>query len=156
MMRLLKIFVLFGCLNLLLVSGVYAADDSVDQTVDQILEQTREILTQFMPWSEQEKALFWPAYNDYEKNVRGLVSEMLILIRKYYRESDTLSDEEAKTFGEKFLNAGIEKANLWRSFVMGLFEILPPRKVSKLIEVERQIEIGFNLKILYEAYRPPE
>ena len=155
MMRLLKNFMLYGCLNLLLFSGVYAAEDSTAQTVDQILKETREILTQFMPWSEQEKALFWPAYKDYEKNVRGKLFEMVNLIRKYYQESDTLSDKEAKTFADKYLSAGIEKAILWKSFVMGLFEILPPRKVSKLIEVERQIEIGFNLKILYEAYRSP-
>ena len=154
-MRLLKRFTLYGCLPLLLVSGAYAAEDSTAQTVDQISGEVRKIITEFMPWSEQEKALFWPAYEDYEKNVRGIAIEILKLTEKYYQESNTLSDEEAKTLGKKYINLRLEKALLWKKFVMGLYDLLPPRKVLKLIEVERQIEIGLNLKILSEAYSSP-
>ena len=155
MMRFLKRFMLYGCLSLLVVSGVSAGKENIDQSADQILRETRKIITDHMVWSGQEKALFWPAYGDYEKNVRGIIIELLNAIQKYYQESDMLSDEEAKALAKRYFNLRIEKAELWKSFVMGLYEILPPRKLLKLIEVEHQIETGYYLKILLEATRAP-
>jgi hypothetical protein len=146
---------LYGCLSLLVVSGVSAGEENIEQSADQILSKTRIIITDHMTWSEQERALFWPAYGDYEKNVRGIIIELLSAIQKYYQESDMLSDEEAKALAKRYFNLRIKKAELWKSFVMGLYEILPPRKLLKLIEVEHQIETGYYLKILLEASRAP-
>jgi len=155
MMRLLKCFMIYGCLPLLLFSGASAAEDSTAQKVDQILGETRKIIAEYMTWSEKERAVFWPAYEEYEKNLRGKAIEILKLIQRFYHESDTLSDEEAKTLAERYFSLRIEKAILWKNFVMGLCEILPPRKMLRLIEVEDQIAIGFNLKILSEVYGSP-
>ena len=75
------------------------------------------------------------------------------VVLKYDKESDTISKEEAKTLANRYLSLRIEKIELWKSFVMNLFEILPHRKVLRLIEVRRQIEVGFDLSAIREMYR---
>ena len=104
MMKFLKGFMLFGCLHLFVVSGVSAGKENIEQSADQILRQTRIVITDHMTWSKQERALFWPAYGEYEKNVRGIIIELLNAIQTYYQESDTLSDDEAKALAKKYFN----------------------------------------------------
>ena len=138
-----------------LVSGAYAGskDNNINEGVNIVLEETRSLLAEYMSWTDDEKKLFEPAYDDYEKNIRQIITETMKVILKYNKESDKISKEEAITLATRYLSLRIERIELWKSFVMNLFEILPYRKVLRLIEVGRQIEIGFDLRAVREIYR---
>ncbi len=154
MKRFFTHFTILICVLLFLVSGVYAGDDfNIDKGVNIVLGEMRIILAEYMSWTEEEKKLFWPAYDDYGKNLHRIITETMKVILKYDKESDTISKEEAKTLANRYLSLRIEKIELWKSFVMNLFEILPHRKVLRLIEVRRQIEVGFDLSAIREMHR---
>ena len=150
----LRRFSLFVCISLFLVSGASAGEGfNIDKGVDIVLEEMRSILAEYMLWTEEEKKLFWPAYEDYEKNLRRIITKTMTAILKYNKESGTISKEEAKRLANRYLSLRSEKIELWKSFVMYLFEILPYKKVLRLIEVGRQIEVGFDLSAIREMYR---
>ena len=155
MIRLLKRLTLFVCIPLFLVSGTSAGsqNNKINEGVNIVLEEMRSILAEHMSWTEEEKKLFWPAYDNYEKNLRGIITETMKVVLKYDKESDTISMEEAKTLANRYLSLRIEKIELWKSFVMNLFGILPHRKVLRLIEVWRQVEVGFSLSAIREMNR---
>ncbi len=154
MIRFLKHFMLIVCILLFLVSGASAGEDNnINEGVNIVLGEVQNILAEYMSWTDEEKKIFWPAYDNYAKNLRGNIIEITKVILKYDKEADTLSKEEAKTLANRYLSLRIEKIELWKSFVMNLYEILPHRKVLRLIEVERQIEIGFDLRAVRELYR---
>ncbi len=155
MIRLLKRFTLFVCVPLFLISGASAGnkDNNINEGVNIVLGEVQNILAEYMSWTDEEKKIFWPAYDNYAKNLRGNIIEITKVILKYDKEADTLSKEEAKTLANRYLSLRIEKIELWKSFVMNLFEILPHRKVLRLIEVRRQIEVGFDLSAIKEMYR---
>jgi hypothetical protein len=153
MIRFLKHFMLIVCILLFLVSGASAGEKyNIDNGVNIVLGEMRSILAGYMSWTDEEKKLFWPAYDDYEKNLRGIITETMKVILKYEKESDTISKEEAKTLANRYLSLRIEKIELWKSFVMNIFKILPHRKVLRLIEVRRQIEVGFDLSAIREMH----
>lgn len=155
MIKFLRHFTLFVCIPLFIVSGASAGskDNNINEGVNILLGEVQNILAEYMSWTDEEKKIFWPAYDDYEKNLRVNIIEIIKVILKYDREADTLSKEEAKTLANRYLSLRIEKIELWKLFVMNLYEILPHRKVLRLIEVERQIEIGFDLRAVREMYR---
>jgi hypothetical protein len=154
MIRLLKCFTLFVCIPLFLVSGASAdnKDNNINEGVNTVLKEMRSILAEYMSWTDEEKKLFWPAYENYEKKLRGIITEIMKVFLKYDKESDTISKEEAKTLANRYLSLRIEKIELWKSFVMNIFKILPHRKVLRLIEVRRQIEVGFDLSAIREMH----
>jgi hypothetical protein len=154
MIKFLKHFTLFVFVPLFIVSGASAGEDlNIDKGVNQIFGEVRNILSEYMAWSDEEKKLFWPAYDNYEKDLRRIFTEIMKVILKYDKESHTISKQEAKTLANRYLSLRIEKIELWKSFVMNLYEILPHRKLLRLIEVERQIEIGFDLRAIREMHR---
>ncbi len=155
MIRFLKRFTLFVCMPLFLVSGASAGsrDNNINEGVNIVLRETRSILAEHMSWTDEEKKLFWPAYDDYEKDLRGTITEILKVVLKYDKESDTISKEEAKTLTNRYFSLRIERIELWKTFVMNLYEILPHRKLLRLIEVWRQVEVGFSLSAIREMNR---
>ena len=155
MIRFLKRFTLFVCMPLFLVSGASAGsrDNNINEGVNIVLKEMRSILAEHMSWTDEEKKLFRPAYDDYEKDLRGTITEILKVVLKYDKESDTISKEEAKTLTNRYFSLRIERIELWKTFVMNLYEILPHRKLLRLIEVWRQVEVGFSLSAIREMNR---
>ena len=90
---------------LVLSGAIYAQDQQdVEKTRADILTSKKKIIATTLGLREQEAAVFWPLYEEYQNALRPVHDRSSRLIADYLRDYETLTDEQAKALLRDFLN----------------------------------------------------
>ncbi|MCC6251566.1 MAG: hypothetical protein IT238_03785 [Bacteroidia bacterium] len=119
-------------LSVLFCTGINAQNP--EKKKQRIASQKIAFLTKELDLTEAESKSFWPVYNEYENKVEQLRKE-----KKANRKNiiiENLSDSEAETFIETESNFGVNMANLDKQYYAKFKQVLPVKKVAKLIKAE--------------------
>lgn len=98
-------------------------------------------ITNELDLSSKESEKFWPIFNDYRDASWGIRKE-----ERSLRKKDLLTDTEAMEAFERILDLRDQEMNLNKSYLASLKEILPAKKLVKLLYVEEE----FKRKILHD------
>ena len=64
--------------------------------VEQLFAVKKALIRELMQLTEQESAVFWSLYDDYEKNEINIFKKREAHIREYMQEHKNMSDDKAK------------------------------------------------------------
>ena len=106
-------------------------------------------ITQEVSLTSAEAEKFWPVYNAHDSKLNELrKSERRDVGSKLRDGFDTLTDEDANTLIDRWLNIQSETLKLQQELVVNLRKVLPPKKIIRL----RKAEEDFKRRLL-ERYR---
>jgi hypothetical protein len=109
-------------------------------------------ITQELSLTSSEAEKFWPIYNEHDSKITELRrSERHEIGRKLRDGLDALSDEDANTLIDKWLQIESETLQLRQDLVLNLRKVLPPKKTLLL----RKAEDDFKRRLL-ERYKGKE
>lgn len=118
-----------------------------DARLDVIESRRISFLTERMSLTPEEARVFWPLYNEYNKNRDDLTASH----RNKWADAKvaSMSNEEAGRYAEDQVLHMERSANIKREYHEKLKRILPAKKIALLYEAERD----FNRMLFQEARR---
>lgn len=144
------------CLTPFVAPPLYAAAPPEDKPasnmeilLDKVRADKRLVVAANMQLTEGEAQGFWPVYDAYQKDLRGLNERVTKLIREYadsYNKGP-MSDETAKKLVSELLAIESAEVELKRSYVPKLEKVLPPMKVARYLQIENKIRAAIQFEL---------
>ncbi len=115
--------------------------DNMQILRDKIKADKKLLVATNMQLTESEAKVFWPVYEQYQKDLMAINQRIGKLIETYaadYR-ANTLTDEKAKKLTDEYVAIEKAEAGLKESYVPKLLKVLPPKKVARYLQIENKI-----------------
>lgn len=99
---------------------------------------------------EQSKS-YWPIYDKYEAELIKVNDKRLALIKDYANHYESMTDEKAAELIIRATDFQDHRMALRRRYLTELRDILPPRIVARLMQLENQTDLLIDLQIASEV-----
>jgi hypothetical protein len=109
--------------------------------------QKTAILQQNLILSEDEARKFWPLQRNFENDLEKLGDERLDVIRDYAKNWHQLSNETAKSLGNRLLEYHKKRVELAQKYFQRMSKKLSPTVAAKFFQIEIQLEDLLDLAI---------
>ena len=97
-------------------------------------------ITERLDLSTKEAQVFWPIYNEYEKNREALRQKERTQIRGKIKNADELSEKEAKDLLEKYISFEDEEEALDKTFLKKVSGVISAKKTLLLLRSEEEFK----------------
>lgn len=141
MKKLLFFAFFFSCL-LYTLSAQQPGDNRRALVQERIEAQRIAFITNKLKLTPEESQSFWPLFNQYKEDNKALQNSLI-----KPADINTASDAEVEQYLMGSLDIEEKQISLKRAYIQKLKDILPIRKVAKLMGIERQ----FNRYILNQV-----
>jgi hypothetical protein len=131
-------------------SVAYAQEDYIELLRMDVKARKAEIITEAMQFTQEEAALFWPVFRNYEFELTAINDERLDLIKDYAERYETLTDNEAKDLVKRRLKLDEDRDKLRKRFFDEFGRVLPYKTVARFFQVETQLNLVLDLQIAWE------
>jgi hypothetical protein len=140
--------VLFAMLTVFIVSPMAQEKpaDNMQLVREKIKTDKKLFIAQNMDLTESEGKVFWPVYEDYQKELGKLLDKTAKLIDNYAANYQTMTEETAKELINGYLAIEGERVTLMKSFLPKFRKVLPEKKVARYYQLENKI----NAVVKYE------
>jgi hypothetical protein len=118
--------------------------DNMQLVREKIQTDKKLFIAQNMNLTESEAKVFWPVYEDYQKELDKLVDKTVKLIDNYAANYQTMTEEAAKGLINGYLAIETERVTLMKSFLPKFRKVLPERKVARYYQLENKIDAVVN------------
>jgi len=135
---------------LFLMAGPLLAETAPNLDLDQLLAGNRALVKETIQLAGKEGAVFWPLYEDYEKNRIYIFNRYSVLLKKYMQERENLSDSKAEEMMSEIREIQAEDLESRRLYFKKLSQKLPYRRVFQYFIFEERIEAGYQAFIAEE------
>ena len=138
------------------VSPVFSQDNPADNmqiVLDKLKADKKLVVATNMELTESEAKAFWPVYEEYQKELAALNQRIGKLIASYAADynANTLTDEKAKKLTDELVAIGKAEGALPASFVPKLNKVLPPKKVTRYLQIENKIRAVIKYSLAEEV-----
>ena len=115
--------------------------DNMQILRDKIKADKKLIVAANMKLTGSEAKGFWPVYEAYQKDFDAINQRIVKLIKSYAADdmANTLTDDKAQKLTAEFVNIQKAEAELQASYVPKLSKVLPPKKVTRYLQIENKI-----------------
>jgi hypothetical protein len=120
--------------------------DNMQIVREKIQTDKKLFIAQFMNLTESEAKVFWPVYENYQKDLVKLVDKTVELIDNYVANYQTMTEEAAKELINEYLAIEGERVTLMKFFLPKFRKGLPEKKVARYYQLENKI----NAVVEYE------
>ena len=120
--------------------------DNMQLVREKIQTDKKLFIAQNMNLMESEAKVFWPVYEDYQKELDKLVDKTVKLIDNYAANFQTMTEEAAKGLIDGYLAIETERVTFMKSFLPKFRKVLPEKKVARYYQLENKI----NAVVKYE------
>lgn len=122
---------------------------NIQQNKERIEAQKVAFITDRLDLSVDEAERFWPVYNNYKNQLEAN--------RKAWREAnkitpediDEMTDTEAMDISQAQLVHEQEMLDLRKELINNMKGVIPPQKVLKLLEAEKEFRVELMRKVSY-------
>jgi hypothetical protein len=122
---------------------------NMDILRDKIKADKKLLVAENLGLTESESSKFWPAYEEYQKELEAINKRLAQTIQGYAAEynADTLTDEKAKTLMTEALAVEETELALRKNYLERLSGILPAMKAVRYLQIENKIRalVRFDL-----------
>ena len=118
--------------------------DNMQLVREKIQTDKKLFIAQNMNLTESEAKVFWPVYEDYQKELDKLVDKTVKLIDNYAANYQTMTEEAAKEMINGYLAIETERVTLMKSFLPKFRKVLPEKKVARYYQLENKIDAVVN------------
>jgi hypothetical protein len=105
------------------------------------------VITEIMHFTDEEDAVFWPIYREYELELSRLNDERLAAIETYSRIYSRLTATTANELAVKVLELEARRTALKQKYYGKLKTALSPLTAARALQVENQIQLLIDLQV---------
>jgi len=87
-----------------------------------------------------EARIFWPIYNQYSSQKDELNQDFMKENQKFRNNVDAISDKDASDLADGYIRHAQKLVDLQKEYHLKLKDVLPPKKLLKLYNVERDFQ----------------
>jgi Spy/CpxP family protein refolding chaperone len=87
-----------------------------------------------------EAQKFWPVYNQYNSEKNDLNQDFMKGNQKFRNNADAMSDKDASDLADGYIRHAQKLVDLQKEYHLKLKDVLPPKKLLKLYNVERDFQ----------------
>ena len=140
------LLVLFAVLTVFIVSPMAQEKpaDNMQLVREKIQTDKKLFIAQNMNLTESEAKVFWPVYENYQKDLAKLVDKTVKLVENYAANYETMTEEAAKGLIDGYLAIETERVTLMKSFLPKFRKVLPEKKVARYYQLENKIDAVVN------------
>lgn len=133
-----------AAITIFVVSPAVSQDkpaDNMQILLEKVKADKKMLVAANMELTESEAKGFWPVYEGYQKKLTTINRRMVKLIESYAADyqANTLTDEKAKKLTDELVAIGKAEAELQAASVSKLSKVLPPKKVTRYLQIENKI-----------------
>ena len=107
---------------------------------ERIDAQKIAFITDQLQLTSQEAEKFWPVYNQFSDQKEDLNRDFMKNIFKSRKNEDTMTDKDAAEMSDSYIRHAQKMVDLQKEYHLKLKEVLPPKKLLKLYNVEREFQ----------------
>lgn len=131
--------------------AVMAGDEMFIEMLKHDVDQTRrEVIGSVMEFSADDKALFWPVYNEYRKKSEALTKKDLALMKEYAAAYWSLTDEQAREIAGRWIELEVARKKLYGELFGELSKVLSPVQAFKVTQLENRLDLIVDMQIVNE------
>ena len=135
---------------MLFAGSLFAQNDYIELIRSDIQTEKKAIITENMMFSEEESAVFWPIYNDYQHDFGKIQDELMALIKDYASNYENMTDEIAKDLWNRNLAIDGKKLSLDKKYFKTMDKVLSTKTVVKFFQIENRLEKLLDLQLSSE------
>jgi Na+/phosphate symporter len=144
-----KRIILTGVLCLLL--STTASFAQIDSYLEMLRSDVRTekvaVITEVMEFTDEESALFWPIYREYELELAKLFDERLANIKDYAAHFENLDDDKADELMNRAYKISDKRAKLHKSYYKKFKKAMGAKRAAKFMQLDHQIDLLIDLQI---------
>ena len=118
--------------------------DNMDIVREKIQTDKKLFIAENMNLTESEAKVFWPVYENYQKDLSKLVDKAVKLIDNYAANYESMTEEAAKELINGYLAIEGERVTFMKSFLPKFRKVLPEKKVARYYQLENKIDSVVN------------
>lgn len=127
---------------------------SADEANFEILRDTirankKALVAASLTLTDAESDAFWPLYDKYEAELKGVNDRLVKLLDTYTKDYATITDDEAKKLSEEYLAVEEDRASLRRKYFGDFTKVLPGKKAARFYQIENKM----NAVVRYDLAR---
>jgi hypothetical protein len=128
----------FGTAEATLAQGTNATDD-VQLLISQIQTDKRAVVLSTMALTDAELAAFTPIYDEYQREMKGVMSRGSDVINKFAANYGSMTDDAAKDIMKDFFKVRDDRNALVKKYAKKMQGKLPATKVLQWVQVENKL-----------------
>src|SRR6204780_550604 len=106
-----------------------------------------QIVRETMELNDQQAAIFWPIYRDYQSEQSKLTAEKLALVADYSRNFSTMTDEKADQLAQQVMQLDEKRMALREKYYATMKKTLSSTLPVRFFQVEHQLQLIGELQI---------
>jgi len=107
---------------------------------ERIDAQKVAFITDQLQLTPEEAQRFWPVYNQFNSQKEDMNRDFMQANQKYRKNEDTMTDKDATELSDSYIKHAQKVVDLQKEFHGKLKDVLPPKKLLKLYNVERDFQ----------------
>jgi len=107
----------------------------------------KQIVTDTMQLTDQQGAIFWPIYRQYDAEQTKLGDQKLTIVQDYAQNFLNMSNEKADQLAQRVMALDDQRSALRRKYYDLMKKSLPSVLVVRFFQVEAQLQLLVDLQI---------
>ena len=97
--------------------------------------------------TDQESNAFWPIYEAFQNDLKTIAAATFTLLGTYAAKYGELSDDDAGSLLNEYLDIEEKRVTLKKSYVKKLEDVLPKKKLMRYFQLENKIEATLKYEL---------
>jgi hypothetical protein len=123
------------------------SDEEIRLMRSDIRSQKKHIIAQNLGLTEKEAQQFWPVYDRYTADLIKVNDTKYKLIQDYMQNRNQLTDSQANTWAEQWLQVDQETVALRQKYLPDFRRVLPGRKAALYEQLDRRTQLIIDLQL---------
>lgn len=130
--------------TMLFAAPAFAADEAATANLDVLRDTIRAnrkaLVAVNLTLTDAEAAAFWPLYDRYQAELKGVNDRLVKLISDYTSHYSELTDDKAGKLAADYLVVEEDRAKLRRNYFGDFTKVLPGRKAARFYQIENKMD----------------
>jgi hypothetical protein len=126
------------------------ANDYVEVMRTALKTEKKALVAEVMQLSDEESKLFWPIYNEYNKELFDANTKLFDIIMDFADHFESMTDEKASELITRSLKLDQEIVKIRQRYFKKFQKALPPSKVLRFYQTDNKIDALVDAQISQE------
>ncbi len=146
----MKYFVTLICLAALAFAALGSAQvrDETVLTYEVIQGERKSLVLDALDLTAEQQAGLLPIFDAYLDEMAQIDAERVSLVKEFLAKYKSISDNDAAALLEKVTAVSQKELDVRRNYISKFGEVLPPRKVLRLWQVENKLDTIIDAQLV--------
>jgi hypothetical protein len=124
-----------------------ANDANIQLMRQDIRAERKKVVAANMPLTDTEATKFWPVYDRYIGETIKINDARYALIKEYAQNYQTMTDEQANSYIERWLAFDQDNTALRLKFIPEFEAVISPKKTAMFFQIDRRLGLMIELQL---------